>query len=93
MATCARLAPVLLIALLGHMSSPGRPPGSPPGESPLARTVKCPNPECDRGRGRWSPEEGKYICDSCDNSIGYCRPCRSLFLDEEAKRHRNHSSG
>jgi hypothetical protein len=90
MATCMRLAPVLLIALLGVIGPPGRSPGSRPGESPLVLTVKCPGAGC--GWGTWRKRERKYRCDECEHFFNYCSWCQSPFWDDESRKH-NHQPG
>ena len=85
MATWPRMAPVVLITLLGVTGPTGLPPGSSPGKTPLHLTAKCPNSKC--GRGRWQPKVHKYRCTECRRFFNYCDSCQSPFWDEESKEH------
>lgn len=85
MGTCLRLVPALVIALLGVTGPTGLPPGASPGKTPIRLTVKCPNPNC--GRGRWQPMLLKYKCNECTRLFNYCYSCESSFWDEESRMH------
>lgn len=86
MRTCPRLAPVLLIALLGTIGPGGRMPGSST-RGGTFRTVDCPDQECG-GKGRWQEEGFVFRCRKCRYYFNYCPECQRYLPDVGAERHR-----
>jgi len=91
MATCLRLATVLLIMLLDVMVPPAGPPGADPARPPQRPTVPCPERGC-HGRGRWQQRISKYRCDERGHFFNYCTFCKSGFSDGQSGMH-NHPVG
>jgi hypothetical protein len=87
MITYSRHVLLMLTALLGHMTPPGRSPGHDRTAVRPVRTVRCPDRNCS-GNGRW---QGGfvYLCSSCNTPFNYCTACKSYFPDGEEGEHKH----